>query len=433
MGTPELSVNTRPKMSKVKTILGGTIGNVLEWFDYGLYGYFASAISVNFFQSKDPLTALMLTFAVFGVGFVMRPVGGIIFGYLADKIGRRATLSATVIMMGLGTFVVGCLPNAAQIGAAAPVLLVACRLLQGMATGGEWGTCTSFLAEFATPYNRGYIVSWASVSMGGGLLLGSLTGFLLSNTMTKEALFSWGWRIPFLFGILIAIYGYYIRRGLEETPVYEKALQSGEVSKSPLREVMRDHRRELLALIFLIAGATTSYWLILTYMTTFIINILKLPASTAFGLNSLLLITYMFMLPFFGKLTDKIGRKKQMLISYGLFAILDYPLFSILCTTQSLVVMILVIEILGIILAMALAAGMPMVAEMFPTKVRASGFGIGYNIGQAVFGGTCTYIVTWLIKTTGNPRAVAIYLVVLVLITFFDVLFFIPESYRKEF
>ncbi|ATW26611.1 MFS transporter [Candidatus Formimonas warabiya] len=433
MSTPELAINRPQKSSKMKTIVGGTIGNVLEWFDYGLYGYFAAVISANFFQSKDPLTALMLTFAVFGVGFVMRPFGGIVFGHLADKAGRRTTLSATVVMMGLGTFIVGCLPTADQVGVLAPILLVTCRLLQGMATGGEWGTCTSFLAEYATPFNRGYIVSWASVTMAGGLLLGSLCGVLLSNLMSQEALYSWGWRIPFMSGLIIAIYGYYIRRGLEETPVFEKAVQNCEVSKSPLIEVLQHHRKELLALIFLIAGATTSYWLILTYMTTFIIKILELPATTAFGLNSLLLITYMICLPFFGMLTDRIGRKKQMLIAYGAFALLDYPLFSILSSTSNLAVMIFVIEALGIILAMAIAAGMPMVAEMFPTRVRASGFGIGYNIGQALFGGTCTFIVTWLIKATGNPNSVAIYLVILVLITFFDVLLFIPESYRKEF
>jgi MHS family proline/betaine transporter-like MFS transporter len=433
MSQPEVAVTPRVKSSTVKTIVGGTIGNVLEWFDYGLYGYFAVIISANFFQSKDSLTNLMLTFAVFGVGFFMRPLGGIFFGYLADKIGRRATLSATVIMMGAATFVVGCLPTAAQIGAAATVLLVLCRLLQGMATGGEWGACTSFLAEFATPFNRGYIVSWANVSLAGGLLLGASCGVLLSNFMSQEALYSWGWRIPFLSGVIIAFYGYFIRRGLDETPVFEKAAREGEVSKSPLSEVMKNNRKELLAVFFLNAGGCTSYWLILTYMTSYIIKILGLPATTAFALNALALVTHTAMLPFFGKLTDRIGRKKPALIAFGLFVLLDYPLYSILSSTQNIVVMIIVIEVLAIIMALALAPVMPMIAELFPTKVRASGFGIAYNASQAIFGGTCTFIATWLIKVTGNPNAIAVYLVVLCLITWLDIAFLIPETYRRDF
>ena len=198
-----------------KAVLAGSVGNALEWFDYGLYGYFASIISSQFFSSKDPVTALMLSFIVFGVGFVMRPVGGLVFGHYADRVGRRQVLTWTVMLMGLSTFAVGCLPTYAQIGVGAPILLACCRLLQGISTGGEWGSCMSFLAEYSTPHNRGFIVSWSQFSIAVGLLLGSGSGALLSAMLSPEAMNAWGWRLPFWSGLLIACFGMFIRKKVE--------------------------------------------------------------------------------------------------------------------------------------------------------------------------------------------------------------------------
>ena len=201
-----------PKRSFAGAVLAGSAANIMEWFDYALYGYFASAISANFFPSQDPIVGLMLSFLVFGLGFVARPLGGFIFGHYADKIGRKNILGLTVILMGGSTFLMGVLPPYAQIGIAAPVILTAVRLLQGIAAGGEWGSCVSFLAEYAKASNRAFIVSFSQVGAAAGLLLGVLFGMLLSAVLTPAEINSWGWRIAFVCGLFVAWFGYYITK-----------------------------------------------------------------------------------------------------------------------------------------------------------------------------------------------------------------------------
>ena len=230
-----------------RAVAAGFIGNVLEWFDYSIYGYFAVAISANFFSSDNEIVSLMLAFMVFGMGFVARPLGAFIFGHLGDKVGRRNTLSITVILMGICTFIMGILPTYEQIGVAAPLILVLVRLGQGISSGGEWGSAVSFLGEYSRNDNRGLIVSFSQVGSALGLLMGALTGMLFSNIMTQETLISYGWRIAFMFGIVIAIFGYLLRKNVDETPVFQNA----EVVESPIREAFQNHKGTMIKQFFL--------------------------------------------------------------------------------------------------------------------------------------------------------------------------------------
>ncbi len=428
------SGNLKPRKtsSMPRAIVAGSIGNALEWYDYGLYGYFAGSISLQFFPSKDPLTALMLSFIIFGVGFVMRPLGGLIFGRYADKVGRRNALAITIIMMGVCTSAIGLIPSYAQIGVWAPILLTVARLLQGISTGGEWGSAMSFLAEYSTPKNRGFIVSWSQFSIAVGLLMGSAFGTILASVMSPEAMNSWGWRIPFLTGILIAIFGLYVRKNVEETPKYLEMMENKQATDTPLADVFKNYRHEMFLGFGMVIGWTISYWLIMSYMPTYISKILKWPLYAGMSYNTLLLIIFMVAVPFAGILSDKIGRKSVLLIGTISLVIFAYPAFNIMSTTKSPVMMLSVLSILAILEALICGAATVAVTEIFPTHIRCSGIGIGYNITVAAFGGTAPFIATWLIKATGSNTAPTYYLLFGLIITLVIVLFLYKETYKRE-
>jgi MHS family proline/betaine transporter-like MFS transporter len=417
--------------SMFKAVLAGSIGNALEWFDYGIYGYFAAIISTEFFASKDPITALMLSFIVFGVGFVMRPVGGLIFGHYADRVGRRSALTWTIILMGISTFIVGCIPSYASIGIWAPIFLTLCRLLQGISTGGEWGSCMSFLAEYATPYNRGYIVSWSQFSIAVGLLMGSGLGAVLSIALTPEELASWGWRIAFWSGIVISVFGLYTREHVDETPVFKAAEQEQVIHETPLMEVIRHYKKETVLSFGLVIGWTISYWLVMAYMPTYISKILKFPLSLGLSLNTVLVIIFMVAIPFTGILADRVGRRPVIMYSALAFVILSYPLFYILSTTRDSLVLMGVLIVFSLLEALFCGGATVYMTEIFPTNIRCSAIAIGYNIAVACFGGTAPFISTWLVSYTGNNLSPTYYLIAGTTITFFVMLFLAKETYKK--
>ena len=419
------------KSSMAKAVLAGSVGNALEWFDYGLYGYFAAIISSQFFPSKDPVTALMLTFIVFGVGFVMRPIGGLIFGHYADRVGRRNALTWTVILMGISTFAIGCLPTYAQVGILAPVLLATCRLLQGVSTGGEWGSCMSFLAEYSTPHNRGFIVSWSQFSIAVGLLLGSGSGALLSSLLSPEAMNAWGWRLPFWSGMLIAMYGFYVRRKVDETPVFKQCEENHTLAQTPLMDVLKNYRRETILSFGIVIGWTISYWIIMAYMPTYISKVLKFPLAVGLSYNTFLIIVFMIAIPFTGILADKVGRKPVMIGAALGFIILGYPLFYVLSTTQNPVVLLSVMAVLAILEALVCGGATVAMTEIFPTNVRCSAIAIGYNIAVACFGGTAPFVSTWLISTTGNNLAPTYYLIAGSAVSLLVLIFMAKETYNK--
>lgn len=424
MNTNEIKV----KGKKNKFVFAGIIGNVLEWFDYGLYGYFAIAISVNFFPTEDKMVSLILSFLVFGLGFLARPIGGFIFGHYADKLGRKNILSITVILMGASTFIMGILPTYAQIGLAAPIILALVRLLQGISAGGEWGSAVSFLGEYAKPNNRAFIVSFSQVGSAIGLLMGSLIGLLFTNIFSEAALLSYGWRIAFLFGIVIAFFGYILRRHVEETPVFQEKQLTGEIPESPVKEVFKHHKYRMFTAFCLISGGFVTYWLIFSFMPTYISQFLKLPMNVGFSLTAITLVAYIVTLPFSGYLADRFGRRPIMLIGSGGIVLFSYPLFLILSNATNFLVMALIVIILAMIFAMFQGPNTVAMNELFPSKVRVSGFSIPYQVSSAVFAGTALSMATWLLDVTQNVLAMPIYMMAIMCLSLFATIFMYKET-----
>lgn len=403
-----------------KAIAAGSIGNAMEFYDWGIYGYLAPIISEEFFPAGNHVAALLSTFAVFAVGFFMRPIGSLFFGPLGDKVGRKKVLSLSIILMAIGTFLIGILPTYGQIGIFAPVLLVFARLIQGFSAGAEWGSSTSFLVEYAPKNERGYYGSFQQFSTIGGMILSSLVANILVATMSSETLNAWGWRLPFIIGIVLGFVGLYMRSKTEETPKFQEAVSEGDNSKQPFKEMLLKHPKGILVSIGFTISWTVSYYILLTYMPTYIKEVQGMSYSAGLISNLIVLIFLLVFIPVSGKLSDRIGRKPLLLFSCGGLVVLSYPMFLII--GQSFFFMLLPQLILAIFLICFAGPGPAALAEVFPTRVRNSTLSIGYNIGTALFGGTAPFIATALIGWTGNKISPTFYVIVCGMITFFVIL-----------
>lgn len=415
--------------TRVKAVSAGAVGNVMEWFDYGIYGTLAPIIASIFFPNNDPLASLLLTFVVFGVGFVMRPLGAVIFGYIGDKFGRKNALSLTILIMAFSTFSIGLIPSYASIGVAAPLLLTVARLLQGISTGGEWGGSTSFIVEYANDNRRGFYGSWQQVSTIGGLMLGSLTGVILTNVLAKEALHSWGWRLPFIFGILLGVIGWYMRVKLEDTPAYQKVEESAEVVKNPISTAVRTNYKGIIQAMGMTVVWTVSFYILLTFMPSYINKILKLPLNQSLLSNFFSYILLVIFIPLMGHLSDRIGRKPLLLTSCIGFAVFTYPLFMFV-SDGSFMKLVIAQLILGLFLSMFSGAGVAFIAEIFPTNVRYTTLSIGYNIITALFGGMAPFIATFLVAATKNNLSPSFYVIGAAIVSFIAILT-LPETFDK--
>ena len=413
-----------------KAVIAGAIGNVMEWYDFGLYGYFASIISVLFFPSKNPLTSLLVTFAVFGIGFVARPLGGFIFGHYGDKVGRKNALAVTMIMMGFATFLVGVLPTYQKMGALAPVLLTFIRLVQGFSAGGEWIGSTSFVVEYAPRTRRGFVGSWQMFGVGVGLLLGSGMGVLFSSSLGKAALYAWGWRIPFILGLVIALVGFYLRSRIEETPRFKEVASAHEVAKSPLIETLRKYPKQTLLTLGFTINWTVSYYVFLNYMPTYITKILHLPLSLTMISNTIGLIFFLVLVPFTGALSDRIGRRPLLLASCVGFAVFTYPLF-LLMNNGSFAVIVLVQMAFAFLEALFSGPGSAALAEMFPTRIRYSALSIGYNLAVVIFGGMAPFVSTYLIMATGSNMSPTYYVIGGAVVSLIAIVL-IKDTYRES-
>jgi MHS family proline/betaine transporter-like MFS transporter len=394
----------------LRATVGASIGNLVEWFDFAVYGYLATYIATNFFPSGNPTAGLLSTFAVFAAAFFVRPLGGLFFGPLGDRIGRQRVLASVIILMSAATFAIGLLPGYATIGIWAPVLLVAARLLQGFSAGGEFGGGATFLAEYSPDDRRGYMVSWLEFSTLIGFILGSGTVLVLNSALGEEAMTSWGWRIPFLIAGPLGIVGLYIRLKLEDTPEFRALESSGEVSQSPFRETIVENWRQILQVGGLVIIQNVGFYVVLVYMQTYITEQLGFSSLSASISTVLTLLVAMILIPPLGALSDRVGRKPLLIASCVGFAVLTYPLFLLL-NAGNLVAAILAHVVLGILQAIFISTSVAALTELFPTRVRYGGFSIGYNISVAIFGGSAPYLATWLISTTGNPLSPAFYVI----------------------
>lgn len=429
-----MATTAKKKTSLARAVFSGSLGNMLEWFDYGLYGYFAVIISRDFFVSDDPIVGLLLSFLVFGTGFLVRPIGGILIGAYADKHGRIKALTLTIMCMGICTMCMGLLPTYSQVGIAAPILLTVLRLLQGLATGGEFGSSLTFIAEYGTPNNRAFLVSWQPFSVGCGLLVGSAAGLLITTVLPEAALYDWGWRIPFICGILIAIYGVHMRKNVPDSPEFLKMKEETNEAQephTPVKDLFLLYKKPILTVMGLLVGSSATYYLLITYMPTYISQFMHTSLSSAFVVNTSVIAINLLLCPIVGKLIDKVGRRKCLIIGCLGFLILSYPVFALLIQQTDAVVMIALLGVLIVfqtILAVAIAV---VSAEVFPTKLRNSGIGFSYNLAAAIFGGLAPLAATALIAATGNQLSITYLILGSILITFLTTVFLLKGFYAK--
>jgi MHS family proline/betaine transporter-like MFS transporter len=409
-------------ISRRRTIVATTIGNALEFFDFTVYGFLALVIGKLFFPTFDSYGQLLLTVASFGVGFIMRPLGGILIGAYADRAGRKKAMTLTIFLMALGCAMIAVAPTYAQIGVAAPVLIVLARLIQGFSAGGEVGASTTLLVEHATPANRGYLASWQFASQGLGILLGAAVVGGLSFALGPQGMESWGWRVPFVIGMLIAPVGMYIRRHLHESLDTEAVQAASAERRSSLAEVCGEHGKTVLSAILAITGGTAAAYVVTFYMPTYAVRQLGLPPTVALFGAALTGLLSFGLAPLVGLLSDRVGRKR--LIVWGRIAmmVLIYPGFLWLNMSPTPAVLFTVVGLLSIALVVQTVPAITMLPEMFPKHVRASGMSLVYSVGVSLFGGFSPFVSTWLVNATGSKLAPAWYLLGMTLVSFIGLL-----------
>src|SRR6266566_2837937 len=389
-----------------KAVAVGTIGNVLEWFDFGVYGYFAPFIGKLFFPRSDPLASMFAAFAVLAVGALSRPLGAVVFGWIGDREGRRTSLTATVWLMAGSTFLIGILPTYTEIGVLAPTLLVVARLLQGLSSGGEWGGSAAYMVEYAPLNRRGFIGSFQQVSTGAGFFFGSLFGLILTSTMSDQTILSWAWRLPFLSGILLGVVGVYMRLRLEDTPEFQALKQRGGRSTSPLIESLRTQWAGITVAFGYNVIQSVGYYTMLTFMPSFTSEVLKLPPAHAYLSSSIQLLVFVLLLPAMGALSDRIGRRPMLMAAPLILIFATYPLFQLIIQ-GSLPTILFCQLVFGVLLAAYCGPAVAATVELFPTKLRYTSVSIGFNLAVALIGMTSPMISTHLISGLGTAAAPA--------------------------
>ena len=389
------------------------MGNFVEWFDYAAYGYLATVIAAIFFPQSDKATGLLATFAVFALSFIVRPLGGLVWGHLGDRYGRRSALSWSILIMSVSTFCIGILPTTQHIGLWAPALLLLIRLVQGFSASGEYAGASAFLAEYAPRGKRGLYTSIVPASTAAGLLFGAVFVAALHALMSVDALNDWGWRLPFLLAAPFGLVGRYIRVNLQDTPKFlemEQRLEAKEcATPAPVRELLTRHRRSVAIGIGVTCLNAIAFYLLLSYMPTYLSTEMGMSESDSFIASSVSLATYIGLIFLMGRLSDRFGRKTMLVLASVMFLVLTVPLFGLL-GNQTLAMILLIQIAFGAILAMNDGTLPCFLAELFPTRVRFSGFAFSFNTANALFGGTAPFIATWLIQVTGNKAAPAWYL-----------------------
>ena len=404
-----------------RAVRGAAIGNTVEWFDFAIYGFLATYIAEKFFPSGDETAALLNTFAIFAAAFFMRPLGGFFFGPLGDRIGRQKVLALVILLMSGSTFAIGLVPSYDTIGVFAPLLLLFLRCLQGFSAGGEYGSGACFLAEYASDKHRGFVVSFLVWSVVVGFLLGSLTVTGLETVLSEGAMDSYGWRIPFLIAGVLGAVGLYIRLRLGDTPEFEALRDEGEVASSPLKEAVTTSWRPILQIAGLVVIHNVGFYIVFTFLPSYFTKTLGFTKTDAFVSITVASLVALILIPPLGALSDRIGRKPLLIAGSLAFAVFAYPLFLML-NTGSLAAAIAARAGLDAIESVFVCASLAAGAELFATRVRSSGYSIGYNVSVALFGGTAPYVATWLVARTGNDLAPAYYVIVAALVTLITVL-----------
>ncbi|OAJ57938.1 hypothetical protein A6V36_19695 [Paraburkholderia ginsengiterrae] len=386
-------------------VAAATIGTALEWFDLVVYGFFAVVIAKLFFPSTHELTSLLVALGTFGGSYLMRPLGALVLGSYSDRHGRKKGLTLSIALMALGTLMIAATPTYASIGIAAPMIVVAGRLIQGISAGGEFGASTSFLVEHSPQARRGFYASFQMAAQGGTALLASLFGTLLTRFLTPEQLSGWGWRIPFIFGLLIIPIAWFIRRHVDETPVFTHDRHAG----NPVKETFSDNKIRLLLAIGIYVLVTASSYVIVLYMPTFAIKQLDLDPSVAFAGTLLMGAVQMLACPLAGALADRCGRKRVLLVAALGVGIVVVPVFAWLIEKPASSTFVVACGLLGLAIS-AYQGPMPAVlSELFPSRVRTTGLALTHNLAVATFGGFAPLIITWAVSASHSRLVPAAY------------------------
>ena len=376
---------------RIWAIVGGSSGNLVEWYDFYAYSFTALYFAAAFFPKGDRTAQLLSAAGVFAAGFLMRPIGGWLFGKIADRRGRRYSMISSMLLMCGGSLLVAVLPTYDSVGTLAPVLLLIARLIQGLSVGGEYGTSATYMSEVATSGRRGFLASFQYVTLIGGQLLAVLVLFVLQQFLLQEELRAWGWRIPFFIGAAAAIVALFLRRTLSETTSAEDRAKS---EAGTLRGLAR-YPREVATVLGFTAGGSLIFYTFTTYMQKYLVNTSGFDAKTATSVMTVVLFVYMILQPVFGSLSDRIGRKASMLWFGGLASLATVPLLTAISTVASpTTAFALIIAGLAIVSFYTSISGL-VKAELFPTEVRALGVGLTYGVGNAIFGGTAEYVALW--------------------------------------
>lgn len=415
---PDSGQSTVDRKTLRRVTVAGSVGVFVEFYDYAVYGFLASTIATVFFPKQDGTAALLLTFSIFGLTFFVRPLGGILCGYLGDRIGRQRTLVIVLMLISGSTVGIGVLPTYSAMGLAAPLLLLLLRLAQGFSAGGESAGAMSFVAEYSPEGRRGALTSYAQLGSYVSLLLGAVVTTALTESLGPTAMTAWGWRIPFLLAVPMAVIGFYIRSRLDETPKFQQLQRDSGRARNPLKETFasaRQRKAVVLAIMIPVLNGT-GYYVLFTYMPTYLNKTLHFSVVQGLLITVCSLVAIIIAIPLAGRLSDRIGRKRTIAGSALSLVVLGYPCYWMLTKGS------VGLAVVGGVLMSVLFAGHTgvihiVLVELFPTRLRYTAYALGYNISTAVFGGSAPFLMTYLISVTGNGSMPAYYLVLTAAVT----------------
>ncbi|MFM2206267.1 MAG: hypothetical protein RL213_242 [Bacteroidota bacterium] len=410
--------------SAFRLIIVGIIGNVMEWYDFAIYGYFAATIGRLFFPSDNAAISLIASFGAFAAGFLVRPIGGLVFGRIGDLYGRQKAMLISVLVMAVPTVLIGLLPTHASIGIMAPVLLVLFRIAQGLSVGGEFTSSLVYLTENAPSGKRASYAVWGSWGATAGTLLGAGVGYIVASLLGKEQLESWGWRIPFLLGGAIAFFGYWLRHGLKtELP--------GAHSNTPAKDVFTRHKRSMFRVVLLNIGFSVAFYTIFVYTVSFLQQVSRFSEAKSLRNNVICMAFLLLILPFSARIADKYGRKKVLATGFTLLALGSIPLFHVMGMGIRWVTIACELTLslaVGIISGAISAANV----ELMPREVRCTGLAFSYNIAVGIFGGITPMLIAWALDYLKNPATPGYWVACTAAVSLLTLLFGVRETYKEK-
>lgn len=413
-----------PSPARRKSVVAASIGNFIDFFEFGLYGIFAAQIALNFFPAEGG-SSLVLTFAAFGVSFLLRPLGAVVFGHFGDRMGRRGTLAVSILGISVATFVIGALPATDTIGIAAPILLVIARVVQGFCTGGEFGGATAFMVENAPAGKRALYGSWQFFTQYSASGLATVIGVVLATVMTTAELQAWGWRIPFLLTLPLGVIGLYLRLKVDETPEFQR--EQAKPERAPIIVALRDHWRTVLKAMASVIAATTATYTIIGFWPTFLVEESRVPQGLVFTATTIGTVILTAGAPLWAIASDRVGRRKPFVVASVIaIGVVAFPVYSLVTagTTWSVITGYV---LLSAAMSIKLGSAMTLLADQFPTRIRYSGLSISYSAGVSIFGGATPLILTAVINATGSVMTAAYYLIAVAIVSLIGTLL-LPEA-----